>query len=339
MIRPQGLTILESQTLTLLNNNLYLVRAENRQSASRAMLALQSNRLILGAQSNYRYRIAQETTGLGHQELSQYALDKLRLAEVHDLTKGTGISIAIIDTDADIAGPEFDGSIVERFDAVGAGQKPHPHGTGVAGVIAAHHSLTGIAPEAKLFLAVAFESVKAEGTTFRIVKGFDWAIARGARIINMSFASERDPLLEIVLKAAHDKGVILVAAAGNSGPKSAPLYPGADPKVIAATAVDQNDALFAGANRGRYVAVAAPGVDVLVPAPEGTYQLTTGTSVASAEISGIIALLLQRNPKLTPEDIRKILKGTARSLGPAEQFGAGLVQPVKAISAAQDLRS
>jgi hypothetical protein len=68
------------------------------------------------------------------------------------------------------------------------------------------------------------------------------------------------------------------AAAGNAGPKSPPLYPGADPNVIAVTATDADDKLFNGANRGKYISVAAPGVDILVPAPEGEYQITTGTS-------------------------------------------------------------
>src|SRR6202008_552814 len=115
------------------------------------------------------------------------------------------------------------------------------------------------------------------------------------------------PPLERALKAAYDKGIVLIAAAGNAGPKSPPLFPGADPNVIAVTATDVNDKLFTGANRGKYVAVAAPGVDILVPAPENTYQLTTGTSVASAEVSGVAALLIERNPNLGPEDGRKIL--------------------------------
>jgi subtilisin family serine protease len=80
-------------------------------------------------------------------------------------------------------------------------------------------------------------------------------------------AGPYDPMLQLAMKSAHDKGVVLIAAAGNLGPKSPPLYPAADPNVIAVTAVDQNDHLFAGANQGPYIAVAAPGVNVLEPAP------------------------------------------------------------------------
>jgi subtilisin family serine protease len=103
------------------------------------------------------------------------------------------------------------------------------------------------------------------------------------------------------------------------------------------TATDVDDKLFPGANRGKYVSVAAPGVDILVPAPENTYQITTGTSVAAAEVSGIVALLLERNPKLTPAEVRRILQSSARRLGPGERddsFGSGLIDPLKALQLA-----
>jgi subtilisin family serine protease len=153
----------------------------------------------------------------------------------------------------------------------------------------------------------------------------------------MSFAGPRDPSLARALKAAYDKGIVLIAAAGNAGPKSPPLFPGADPYVIAVTATDVDDKLFTGANRGKYISVAAPGVDILVPAPEGEYQITTGTSVAAAEVSGIVALLLERNPKLTPADIRRILTASAKRLAPGERddnFGSGLIDPLQALQLA-----
>ena len=83
--------------------------------------------------------------------------------------------------------------------------------------------------------------------------------------------------------------------------------------------------------------VAAPGVDILVPAPEGGYQITTGTSVAAAEVSGIVALLLERNPKLTPADIRRILTLSAKRLSPGDRddnFGSGLIDPLQALQLA-----
>jgi subtilisin family serine protease len=83
--------------------------------------------------------------------------------------------------------------------------------------------------------------------------------------------------------------------------------------------------------------LSAPGVDILVPAPEGDYQITTGTSVAAAEVSGIVALLLERNPKLTPADIRRILTLSAKRLSPGDRddsFGSGLIDPLQALQLA-----
>jgi subtilisin family serine protease len=138
------------------------------------------------------------------------------------------------------------------------------------------------------------------------------------------------------LAKANKKGMVLIAAAGNAGPSSPPLYPAADPNVIAVTATNADDALFTGANRGNYIAVAAPGVDIFAPAPDRAYQFTTGTSVAAAEVSGVAALLIERNPSLTPAEVGKILMDTAKDLGPKgrdRDFGAGLVNALKALTA------
>src|SRR5262249_32896053 len=115
-----------------------------------------------------------------------------------------------------------------------------------------------------------------------------------------------------------------------------PLYPGADPNVIAVTATDEHDALFPEANRGPYVALAAPGVDILEPAPGSGYQVTTGTSVAAAHVSGVAALLLERDPTLDPDAMREILQSSAKDLGPKgrdDGFGWGLVDPYRALKA------
>ena len=277
------------------------------------------------AQPNYVYALEQAgaeqapaTRGDPAQQqgdAAQYVLEKLKMPDVHRMVKGANVPIAVINSEIDATHPDLEGAVDARFNAVGAPEKPHPHGTGMAGAIAAHQRLLGIAPGARLLAVHAFSSnaAKAESTTFNILKGIDWAVGQGARIINMSFAGPKDPSLQRALKLAYDKGIVLIAAAGNAGPKSPPLFPGADPNVIAVTATDVDDKLFTGANRGKYISVAAPGVDILVPAPEGAYQLTTGTSVAAAEVSGIVALLLERNPKLTPADIRRILTASAQA--------------------------
>ena len=242
----------------------------------------------------------------------------------------------MIDSEIDSKHPDLEGRIANRFDAVGPADKPHPHGTGMAGAIASHKKLMGTAPGARILAIRAFGtgSGGAQGTTMQIVKGLDWAIGQGAKIVNMSFAGPKDPTLAKAFAAASAKKVLLIAAAGNAGPKSPPLYPGAEAGVIAVTATDADDAVYTNANRGKYVAVAAPGVDILVPAPDGGYEFTTGTSVAAAHVSGVAALLLQRDPKLDPATVREILISTAKQLGKTQggrndETGSGLVDPLE----------
>jgi subtilisin family serine protease len=325
------------------------LRITNGRTPAAAIGSLRNVGMAAIAQPNYVYSLDQADAApapaaagdAGPQgDAAQYILEKLKMLDVFRMVRGVNVPIAVIDSEIDVTHPDLVGVVAQRFSAVGAPEKPHAHGTGMAGAIAARQKVLGTAPAARLLAVHAFSSntAKAESTTFNILKGIDWAVGQGARVINMSFAGPKDPSLERSLKLAYDKGIVLIAAAGNAGAKSPPLFPGADPNVIAVTATDVDDKLFTGANRGKYVSVAAPGVDILVPAPENNYQLTTGTSVAAAEVSGIVALLLERNPKLTPADIRRILTASARRLAPGDRddnFGAGLIDPLKALQLAE----
>jgi subtilisin family serine protease len=213
------------------------------------------------------------------------------------------------------------------------------HGTGMAGAIAAHTKLLGVAPKVKLLAVRAFSGDQdgAQGTTFNILKGLDWAASKQARIVNMSFAGPPDPLLRDMLAKAHARGIVLIAAVGNAGPRSPPLYPAADRDVIGVTATDADDKLLPQANRGAQVAVAAPGVMVLATAPDGGYQVTTGTSVAAAHASGVAALLLARNPKLTPDQVRSLLIKSARAIpGARRDIGAGVIDALGAVDAVRN---
>ena len=288
-------------------------------------------------QPNYAYGLAQDQnkSGAGGAASAQYILNKLHLAAAHRITEGGKVAIAVIDLQIDFQQPNLAGAVTEKYDAGCGAGPPDIHGTGMAGAIVSHAELKGVAPLAHIMAICAFGGAdRTQSSSFRVIKGLDYAIQHGARIVNMSFAGPADPALSQALQIAREKGILVVAAAGNNGPKSPPVYPGADPSVMAVTATDASDRLLKVANQGKYVAIAAPGVDVLVPAPGGTVQLTTGTSVATAIVSGVAALLIARKSSLTPDDIRAILTRTARHLGSRgvnSQFGAGLVDPLKAL--------
>jgi subtilisin family serine protease len=322
---------------------------DNGQDVRAIVGQLASVQIVAIAQPNHVYVTLQEpaadpaapaSRGNPQQQpgdAAQYILQKLQINDVHRLARGTNVPIAVIDSEIDASHPDLQGVIVQRFSAAGAPEKPHPHGTGMAGAIASHQRLMGIAPSSRLYAVHAFstKAASAESTTFNILKGLDWAQSQNVRIINMSFAGPKDPSLEHSLKAAYDKGIVLIAAAGNAGPKSPPLYPAADPNVIAVAATDADDNLFARSVRGPHVTIAAPGVDILTTAAGGSYQVVSGTSFSAAYVSGIAALLLERRPKLRPEAVRRILVTTAHDLGAPgrdDLFGDGLADAFGALA-------
>src|SRR6516164_2912912 len=337
IVQRFGLTIVAQETIGILGRTVYTLRIANGQSVREVIRRVEAAGLPVAVQPKYTYRLAQDRNNpnadLG--DPAQYIVNKFQFAEVHQITKGDKAVVAVIDSAIDSNQPNLAGTVSDRYDAGCGASSPHPHGTGMAGAIASHGQLLGVAPQANIIAICAFGGAgQPEASTMNIIKGLDYAIQRGARIVNMSFAGPRDPALAQMLQIAREKGILVIAAAGNNGPKSPPLYPGVDPNVMAVTATDVSDRLFNNANQRKYITVAAPGVDILVPAPNGALQFTTGTSVAAANVSGVAALLIARKPSLTPEEIRAILVRTAKHLGSQginSQFGAGLVDPLKAL--------
>jgi len=332
LARRHNLTQLETQNLPLLGNTYYRWRINGRRPVGDLVGAIEDERIVASVQPNYVFTLQEDAAKVpqtGQSYAEQYVLGKLQVEEAHRVATGKTIAIALIDSEIDAKNPNLGGAIVKNFDALGGDDKPHQHGTAMAGAIAAHGKILGIAPSAQLLAARAFdEAHDSKGTSFAIYKSLQWAADNGARVVNMSFAGPADPTLHRMLAAAAEKGLVLIAAAGNAGPSSPPLYPGADPNVIAVTATDSGDVLFAMANRGGYIAVAAPGVDILALAPGEALQITTGTSVATAHVSGLAALLLECKPSLRPADIRAMLATTAKPLG----SGTGLVNAYRAVT-------
>ncbi|MCU4178579.1 S8 family serine peptidase [Bosea sp. BH3] len=282
---------------------------------------------------------AARSTGMVRRVLPpQYVVDKLKLAEARKLALGRGVRVGMIDSGVDMEHPEISGSVQAYLDAVDGQATPHAHGTSMATAIIAHGELQGIAPAARLLVARAFggpQANSANGKSFQILTSLEWLVQQRAKIVNLSFAGPQDRLLSRALAGAKERGVIAVAAAGNAGPRSAPLYPGADPSVIAVTATDAEDRVFVDANRGSYIVVAAPGVDVLSAEPAGRYAFTSGTSIAAAHVSGLVALLVEKQPELDLDSARRILVESAIDLGSKGRdptYGAGRIEPTTALA-------
>ena len=333
LARRYNLTQLESRGFPLIRSTLSRWRVPRGRSVPDLVGVIEDERIVASAQPNYFYTLqedAAKSDAATHGDAAQYVLGKLQVEKAHRVATGKDILVAVIDSQIDAKHPDLAGTIVTNVDELGGEDNPPEHGTAIAGAIAAHGKLLGIAPGVRLLAARAFDDTpgRSRGTSFAIYKSLQSAADGGARVVNMSFVGPADPALHRMLTAAYEKDMVLIAAAGNAGPDSAPLYPAADPDVIAVTASDSHDSLFKMANRGQYIAVAAPGVEILALAPGDAYQIATGTSVAAAHVSGIAALLLERNPSLKPKDIRTIIMSTAK---PHLDFGAGLVNAYRAV--------
>ena len=337
LARRHRLERIGSQNFPLIGATIGLFRIVDRRTVETVGRELTADG-VRSVQANFRYVLQDQKAALTEGDPAQYALLKLRLPQAHTLAHGANVTIAIIDSGIDIRHPELANAIVGSFDALGSKEGPHVHGTGIAGAIVSHARLMGSAPAARILAIRAFGVAPggAESTSFVILKGLDYAAANGAQIVNMSFAGPKDALIERGIAATAAKGIVMVAAAGNAGPKSPPLYPAANANVIAVSATDAQDKLFAASNRGGHIAVAAPGVDIFLPAPDEKYQMTSGTSFSAAYVSGLAALMLERNPALKPGEVRAILMKTARDLGSPgrdDLFGAGEADAFAAVSA------
>ena len=362
VLQRHQLIAIETASLALTDTTFVHAQIGDGRPVATVLAALANETALRTAQPNYRYDLVEQARNTDVEKPSSsspvsvpdvaaagpvtagsdsspvggdpmlYAWSKLRLGEAHRLARGQAVLVAVIDSGVDTKHPDLAGAIAENFDAIKSPEPPHTHGTAIAGAIAAQSPRMGVAPGAQILAIRAFSG--SIGFSFAILKGIDLAVARNARIINMSFAGPLDPATARQLAAAYDRGLVLVAAAGNLGPLAPPQYPAANPNVIAVSATDSDDKIYSGSNRGTYVALAAPGVDVRLPAPNGLYQVTSGTSFSAAYVSGVAALVLERKPSFAPDEVLQDLQVSAKDLGPRgkdDQFGAGRVDAYQAL--------
>ena len=288
----------------------------------------------------------------------QWGLFAIGAPQVWNLSTGVGVTVAIIDSGT---GPHPDleanlnpgRSIIDGVESVGAGDVDlvEGHGTHVAGIVAAINGngigVSGVAPNARI---IPYRSLEADGSG----KASDVAIAvrlavdAGAKVINLSLGGDTESIpLRDAIQYAVDKGALIVAAAGNHKEFAPPSWPAKDDNTIAVTAIDQSNNVASFDQRGEYIDLSAPGVNIIstkmskfnclpnIPEPAG-YGCLHGTSMAAAFVSGAAALLFAARPNITAAQVRALLITSATDLGPVGRdttFGVGLVNLPAAFAA------
>jgi subtilisin family serine protease len=263
----------------------------------------------------------------------QVALRELAIVTAQRRSRGKGMQIAVIDTGVDFAHPDLKGRVSERHNFVDADESRFQrdmHGTEVAGVIAAVADngigIVGIAPDARVIaLKACWQGAAGAAATcnsFTLAQALEAAIAAHANIVNMSLGGPADPLLTRLVAYGVAQGMIFVAAAGPAG--SGTRFPADLDGVLAVDAAE--------ASSGNPRHLLAPGRDVLTLVPGGHYDFASGSSLAAAEVSGIIALMLAERPHLTVNEVRNILLRSSRRV----DSPAGEILAIDACAALSD---
>ncbi|MFG1801782.1 type VII secretion-associated serine protease mycosin [Micromonospora carbonacea] len=287
-----------------------------------------------------------------------WALTRLDPASAWRVTRGEGVTVAVVDSGVSATHPLLRGQVRpgRDFNALpsNAGQcDAAGHGTIVAGIIAGRDGtgspFTGIAPAARILPVRVLPDTRRtndEGLPAQIGLAIRWAVDQGADVINLSLVTLPRPELAAAVEYALAKGVVVVAAAGNrqEQQQDLPAYPAAYPGVIAVAGVDAQGGHVGSSVSGDYVDIAAPGLDIVGPAPRGQGYLAEpqgGTSFAAAYVSGVAALVRAAHPDLTPDGVAYRLTRTADNPpdGHNAEVGYGVVNPYRAVTSVLGTRS
>jgi thermitase len=227
----------------------------------------------------------------------QWAIPKIMAPQAWLVTEGRpNTIIAVLDTGIDKGQKDLTGKIMAEVNFTGSqtSSDVYGHGTHIAGIIAAWagsgSGVDGLAPDCSLMnVKVADDQGRFDSSV--AAKGIGWAVDHGANVINMSLVTtEPSSSLESAIDYAWDKGVVIVAAAGNLVGNKV-VYPAYYSNCIAVAATDSNDCVASWSSQGSWVDVAAPGVDIYSTLPGNKYGYKSGTSMAAAYVSGLAGLL------------------------------------------------
>jgi thermitase len=268
--------------------------------------------------------------------------------EAWSITKGTDIKVAVLDSGVDLDHPDINPKVVARGNFSGAATNDdlYGHGTHVAGIVAAKHNTEGVAGVCPgcTILAGKVLNDSGVGSTSTVANGINWAVSNGAKVINMSIGVRASRTLETAVNNAWNKGVVLVAAAGNGGNQTK-IYPAAYPNVIAVGATDNKDAKASFSTYGAsWVDIAAPGVNVFSTFPNhkfvlGTqnnralnYDVGNGTSMSSPIVAAVAALVWSTDPSAPVASVRDRVESTAEmKTGQETYWEHGRVNACKAV--------
>ena len=342
--------ILRKYKLTVLRNNrrfgYILASAPGGTDVEKLVMALNRESSVQYSQPNYIYK----TFGRPNdpQYSRQWAMPKINAEKGWGLVKpGSSVIMAILDTGADVNHPDLKNRLVPGINTVNPLKSTRDdvgHGTHVAGIAgAAINNGQGIAGVAgfsniKIMPVKVFDG-SGGGSDISISDGIIWAADHGARVMNMSFGSYyQSDVLNEAIDYAYQKGVVMVAAAGNWASQDI-SYPAAISKVMAVSATDKNDKLADFSSYGPLIDVCAPGDKIYStiwdPYKGSSYSEMSGTSMASPMVAGLAALLLTKNPKLTNDEVRQIIEASASDLGDPgwdPKFGHGMINVAKALT-------
>ncbi len=241
-------------------------------------------------------------------------------------SQGKGIRVGVVDTGIDFNHPDLKPNYVGGVSFVPGAPTPmddNSHASHCAGTIAAAINgagVVGVAPQASLYAAKVLDK-NGSGQFSWVIAGIDWCIQHKMHIVSMSLGGGSGPAaLQTICNTAWSKGLLVVAAAGNSGPPVPPatssvIFPAKYKNVIAVSAIDSANVIAAFSSRGPEVDVCAPGVNVLSTVPGGGYGTKSGTSMACPHVSGVAALTWGAHRFSNNEQIWNLLASTADNLG------------------------